>query len=129
MLVSSARAGPISNPAQVNKPKRPRMAIKALTLLVTLFGSLMVSRRMATPNKIGNRVKTIVKTAEKSGPVAAKAKIIWVNIIAPLPKYRRPAETPVTLKISRRMARRLQIESAKPMTRAASIGARIKPKD
>jgi len=105
------------------------MAIKALTLLVTLFGSLMTSRKMATPSKIGNRVKTKVKTAEKSGPVAAKAKIIWVNIIAPLPKYRRPAETPVTLKILRKMAGRLQIKRPKAMNRVANIGARIRPMD
>jgi len=53
---------------------------------------------MARANRMGIRLKITVKTTLKSGVAVVKARIVWVNVMNPLPKYRRPAKTPIPLK-------------------------------
>ena len=84
---------------------------------------------MAIAKRIGIRMKIIVKNTPTSGLAVVKARIIWVNIMNPLLRYRRPAKTPIPLKNPLKGVGLFQIKRAKPMTKVTSSGARIKSKD
>lgn len=90
-LARMARTGPINNPAQMNRPKIPRIAIVTLAFISLPLTAFIETYNIANPAIMGSKAKITVITTDDGISVCPNAIPICMNIMAPLPRYEKAA--------------------------------------